>query len=211
MISYLKGILVSKNITTNGAKAVVEINNIGYEVYVNKKTYMALPEISNEVCIYTSLIHKEDTMLLCGFLTPQEKETFGVLQTVSGIGMKAALLILELPLNEIIAAVIAENEKVICQIKGIGPKLAKRLILELKDKMMTLKDELAIRNCEHECKTENFADISEGFQEAQAVLNSLGYTKGEICLGLEAAVTSVKDKNDTQEILQTALAVIAGS
>ena len=94
MISYLKGILISKNVNSTGAKAVIEVNNIGYEVIVNKKTYMSLPEKSNEVTIYTSLIHKEDAMTLCGFLSGQEKEMFNVLQTVSGIGVKAALLIL---------------------------------------------------------------------------------------------------------------------
>ncbi len=211
MISYVKGLLVSKNITTTGCKIVVDVNNIGYEIIVNKKTYKELPELKTEVCIFTTLIHKEDAMILCGFLSAQERETFGVLQTVSGIGMKAALLILELPLNDIISAVITEDEKVICKIKGIGPKLAKRLILELKDKMMTLKDELDINVEQTGNISENFAAISEGFNEAQAVLNSLGYTKIEINLGLEAAVEKVKDKNDTQEILQTALAVISGS
>ena len=211
MISYLKGILVSKNITSTGAKIVVEVNNIGYEIAVNKKTYMALPEKSSEICIYTSLIHKEDAMILCGFLSNQEREMFGVLQTVSGIGMKAALLILELPLNDIISAVICEEEKVICQIKGIGPKLAKRLILELKDKMMTIKDELALNLKEKSSEKENFCDISEGFREAQAVLNSLGYTNDEITLGLNESLLRTKDKNDTQEILQIALAMISGS
>lgn len=211
MISYLKGILISKNVTSTGAKAVIEVNNIGYEVIVNKKTYMSLPEKSNEVTIYTSLIHKEDAMTLCGFLSGQEKEMFNVLQTVSGIGVKAALLILELPINEIISAVISEDEKVICQIKGIGPKLAKRLILELKDKMMTIKDELSLDIKEKTSGTEHFEDISEGFKEAQAVLNSLGYTNDEISMGLDAAATRVKDKNDTQEILQVALAMISGS
>lgn len=211
MISYLKGILISKNITSTGAKAVIEVNDIGYEVIVNKKTYMSLPEKSNEVTIYTSLIHKEDAMMLCGFLSGQEKEMFNVLQTVSGIGVKAALLILELPINEIISAVISEEEKVICQIKGIGPKLAKRLILELKDKMMTIKDELSLDIKEKTSGKEHFEDISEGFKEAQAVLNSLGYTNDEISMGLDAAATRAKDKNDTQEILQVALAMISGS
>ncbi len=211
MISYLKGILISKNITTTGCKLIIEVNNIGYEVLINKKTYKQLPELKNEICIYTTLIHKEDAMILCGFMSPQERETFNVLQTVSGIGMKAALLILELPLNDIISAVIGENENVICRIKGIGPKLAKRLILELKDKMTNLKNELAIEVSEKTSEIKNFAEISEGFTEAQAVLNSLGYTKEEINFGLEAAEKNVKNKNNTQEILQTALAVISGS
>ena len=111
MISYLKGVLVAKNLTSTGAKAVVEVNNIGYDVNINKKTYMSLPDIASEICIYTSLIHKEDGMSLCGFLSAQEKETFGVLQTVSGVGTKVALQILELPINDIISAVISEDTK----------------------------------------------------------------------------------------------------
>jgi len=211
MISYIKGLLISKNLTPNGAKIVVDVNNIGYTIVINKKTLKELPAAKTEVCIYTSLIHKEDSMVLCGFLTPQERETFNVLQTVSGIGMKAALLILELPLNEIISAVMSENEKVICQIKGIGPKLAKRLILELKDKMTTLKEDLEIELNECNIAAENFSSISNEFSEAQAVLNSLGYTKCEISLGLEMAAKKVQDKNNTQEILQIALGAISGS
>lgn len=211
MISYLKGILVAKNLTSNGAKAVVEVNNIGYDVNINKKTYLALPDINSNICLYTSLIHKEDGMSLCGFLSAQEKETFGVLQTVSGVGTKVALLILELPINAIISAVISEDEKVISQVKGIGAKLAKRLILELRDKMMTLKDDLAPEITGNGQTKENFCDISESFKEAQAVLTSLGYTKDEISLGLNTASERVKDKNDTQEILQTALSAISGS
>ena len=77
--------------------------------------------------------------------------------------------------------------------------------------MTTLKDELNLEIEECNISSENFATISDGFNEAQAVLNSLGYTKCEISLGLEAAANKVKDKNDTQEILQTALAAISGS
>ncbi len=209
MISYLKGLLVAKSITSAGCQIIVDVNNVGYGILVNKKTFKALPELKTEICIFTNLIHKEDAMILCGFLTPQERETFCVLQTVSGIGMKAALLILELPLEEIISAVITEDEKVICKIKGIGPKLAKRLILELKDKMMTLKDDLELNISENSTSKENFANLSDGFSEAHAVLTSLGYTKNEISLGLEIAANKVKDKNDTQEILQTALAAIS--
>lgn len=211
MISYLKGLLVSQSLTTTGCQIVVEVNNIGYAVAINNKTYKELPCLNSEIKVFTTLIHKEDAMILCGFLSAQEREVFNVLQTVSGIGMKAALLILELSLNDIISAVISEDEKVICQIKGIGPKLAKRLILELKDKMTKLKDELKLDVEECSSAVENFALVSEAFAEAQAVLNSLGYTKCEISMGLEAAANRVKDKNDTQEVLQAALSTISGS
>lgn len=211
MISYLCGKLVAKNITTAGCQLIIDVNNIGYCVVINQKTYMDLPELNSNICIYTSLLHREDAMILCGFLTQQERETFSILLTVSGVGMKAALSILELPICEIISAVISEDEKVICKIKGIGPKTAKRLILELKEKMITLKNELNMTICDNKSVQENFADISIGFEEAQSVLTSLGYTQDEIELGLSFAKTTVGDKNNTQEILQKALGVISGN
>lgn len=211
MISYLRGILITKKITTTGCQVIVEVNNIGYSIVINKKTFTNLPNINSEICIYTSLIHREDAMILCGFLTSQERETFSILQTVSGVGMKAALAILELPLSEIISAVISEDDKVICKIKGIGPKTAKRLILELKEKMITLKNELSIDVSENKDKAEDFCNISSAFEEALAVLTSLGYTKEEINLGLGSAKNCISDKNDTQEILQKALAIISGN
>jgi len=211
MISYLNGTLITKNITTTGCKIVLDVNNIGYEILINKKTYKNLPDINSQLCVYTTLLHKEDAMFLCGFLSVKEREMFQILQTVSGIGMKAALLILELQLDDIVSAVLSDNEKLISQVKGIGPKLAKRLILELKDKFKTLKTELAIEVSNDNSKTCNYNDISQAFAEAQAVLHSLGYTDDEINLGLDAAKNHVNDKNATEEILQTALAIISGS
>ena len=74
---------------------------------------------------------------------------------------------------------------------------------------MTLKDDLSLDIDENQATNKNFANISEGFNEAQAVLSSLGYTEHEINLGLEVAERKVKNQNDTQEILQTALAAIS--
>lgn len=211
MISYLKGKLISKNITSTGYKMILEVNNIGYCIVINQKTYMALPDTNSEICLFTSLIHREDAMILCGFLSSQERETFSILQTVSGVGIKAALSILDLSLKDIISAVISEDEQVICRIKGIGPKTAKRLILDLKEKMMSLQKEFDISVCEKKSLLENYANISPAFEEAQAVLNSLGYTTEEISIGLEAAKVNVIDINDTQEILQKALGIISGN
>ena len=75
----------------------------------------------------------------------------------------------------------------------------------------TLKNELEIEVSSNGTENINYSDLSDGFAEAQAVLNSLGYTSDEISLGLEAAIKNVSDKNDTQEILQKALSVISGS
>ena len=137
MINYLKGILISKvEDGPFGCNITVEVNNIGYLITTNKKVVSLLPEEGNIVTIYTSLIHREDSMSLCGFSTREDKDLFNILQSVSGIGVKVALLLLgELGAYNLVSAVISGDVKALSKTKGVGPKLAQRIILELKEKM----------------------------------------------------------------------------
>lgn len=212
MFSYLKGTLIAKiENSFSGCHLVLEVSNIGYSIFVNKKTLKELPDITNEVTIYTYLSHKEDAMALYGFSSREQRDMFSILQTVSGVGAKVALLILELSLQEIVSAVLQEDIKPLTQIKGIGPKLAKRLILELKDKMINYKEMVDFNFNDKKETFENYALISQGFSEAEAVLLSLGYSKEEISKGLNEAKIKVSNENDTQEILTIALEIISKS
>ena len=205
MISYLDGILVQKSENS----LIVEVNGIGYEILTNKKTILSCGEENAKVKIYTSLIHKEDSMILCGFSRKDDRDLFKILLTVSGVGLKVALAILDLDTNEIISSIISENDKVFSSIKGIGQKLSKRLILELKDKMTKYKNDFDIVS---DIKNAvDYSKLSDGFSEAQSVMLSLGYTAAEIQKGFEFAKINAKNINDTQEILQLALANIAGN
>ncbi len=205
MISYLDGTLIQKTDNT----IIVEVNGIGYEVLTNKKTILSCPQENENVKIYTSLIHKEDSMILCGFSRKDDRDLFKILLTVSGVGLKVALAILDLDTNEIISSIISENDKVFSSIKGIGQKLSKRLILELKDKMTKYKNDFNI--AVNEENAADYSTLSEGFLEAQSVMLSLGYTTNEIQTGFEFAKNHIKNINDTQEILQVALAKISGN
>ncbi len=205
MISYLDGTLIQKTDNT----IIVEVNGIGYEVLTNKKTILSCPKENENVKIYTSLIHKEDSMILCGFSRKDDRDLFKILLTVSGVGLKVALAILDLDTNEIISSIISENDKVFSSIKGIGQKLSKRLILELKDKMTKYKNDFNI--AVNEENAADYSTLSEGFLEAQSVMLSLGYTTNEIQTGFEFAKNHIKNINDTQEILQVALAKISGN
>ena len=205
MISYLDGILVQKSENN----IVIEVNGIGYEVLTNKKTVLACPKEGEKIKIYTSLIHKEDSMILCGFSRKDDRDLFKILLTVSGVGLKVALAILDLDTNEIISAIVSENDKVFSSIKGIGQKLSKRLILELKDKMTKYKDDFNI--IAEDKNSVDYSKLSDGFLEAQSVMLSLGYTVHEIQEGFKFAETHVKNINDTQEILQIALSKISGN
>lgn len=205
MINYLKGIIVSKvEDSPFGCSITVEVNNIGYLIVTSKKTVSMLPEEGEIVTIYTSLIHREDSMSLCGFKTREERDLFNILQSVSGIGMKVALLLVgELGAYNLVNAVISGDAKTISKTKGVGPKLAQRVILELKDKMTNWREKVALTPSE--TKIENDIEITESWIEAETVLLSLGYTKKEASESLKQALLLVKTKDDSEELLRCAL------
>ena len=206
MINYLKGILISKvEDGPFGCNITVEVNNIGYLVVTAKKTVSSLPEEGETVTIYTSLIHREDNMSLCGFKTREERDLFNILQSVSGIGVKVALLLVgEMGAYNLVSAVIGGDAKSISKTKGVGPKLAQRIILELKDKMTNWREKITLTSTET-VKTEDEAEITESWIEAETVLLSLGYTKKEASDSLKQAVSIAKNKDDSEELLRCAL------
>lgn len=205
MINYLKGILVSKiENSPNGCSITVEVNNIGYLIHTNNKVLNSLPDVGENIKIYTVLIHKEDNMYLCGFKTRDERDLFLILQSVSGIGTKVALLLLgEFSTFELVNAVLSDDAKLISRTKGIGPKLAKRLILELKDKMTNWQDKIEFSKASVDFSSDK--KIQAGFLEAESVLLSLGYTRTESEEALRAALELSENKENSEELLRIAL------
>lgn len=209
MINYLKGILVSKvENSPSGCNIIIEVNNIGYLISTNKKVVSNLPDVGETVIIHTSLIHKEDAMYLCGFDTREDRDLFNILQSVSGIGTKVALALLgELGACELVSAVIRGEDKALSRTKGVGPKLAQRIILELKDKMTNWRDKVEyIQVSDRKFET---SQDKESYVETESVLLSLGYSKNEIDESMEKALLKAKNKNDAEELLRLALQWLA--
>jgi holliday junction DNA helicase RuvA len=209
MINYLKGELISKNeASPSGCNITVEVNSIGYLVLTNKRVISTLEEVGQIVKIYTFLVHKEDSMYLCGFSSRDDRDLFNILQSVSGIGTKVALLLLEeFNAFELVSAVIRSDVKALSRTKGVGPKLAQRLILELKDKMTNWRDNIKdLPDKEEKFETK---ENQESYIEAESVLLSLGYSKKEADESLARALLQVNDKNDSEELLKHALQWLA--
>ena len=116
-------------------QAVLEVNGVGYLVHITAKT-SAQMSIGRDYQLFTSMVVREDSMTLFGFLENEERELFELVQTVSGIGPKVALAITAAMSTEDLAhAVSSKDEAAIAAVQGIGKKGAQRLILELAGKM----------------------------------------------------------------------------
>ena len=131
MYEYLQGDIRYKN----PAYVVIEVGGIGYRVNISLNTYASIEKLER-TRLLTHLHVKEDLMELYGFHTEEERKMFELLIRVSGIGTNTARLILSsLKAEEVQAAILNENVSLFKSVKGIGPKTAKRIILDLKDKI----------------------------------------------------------------------------
>ena len=132
MIAYLKGIIAEVTPT----RLVLEVNHIGYEIFISAREASELPGRGEEVKIYTYFNVREDAMQLFGFQSEDDLEMYKLLLNVNGVGPKAALGILSvLTADDVRFAVLSDDAKAIAKAPGIGMKTAKKLILELKDKL----------------------------------------------------------------------------
>ena len=131
MIAYLRGDFIDKK----PSSVHVDVNGVGYEVQISLNTYSKIQGLEKGV-LHTSLLIREDAHLLYGFFELMEKEMFMHLISVSGIGASIARAMLSYMKPEEIAAAIVQNDvRLLESIKGIGKKTAERLVLELKDKL----------------------------------------------------------------------------
>jgi len=132
MIGRIQGIVVEKNFP----QVIVSVNGVGYEIDVPMSTFYPLPRTGEEVTLLTHMVVREDAHLLFGFLTANERAAFRQLLKISGVGPKVALSVLSgLSVEDLAAAVGAEDSGRLTKIPGIGKKTAERLVLELRDKL----------------------------------------------------------------------------
>ena len=201
MFDYFKGILTDKNFH----HCTLEVQGIGYRFLVNSRTLSNLGEIGDEIKIYSKLIHKEDSMTLCGFSNKQDRVIFDILTTVSGVGVKAGFALLdEFETNELISAVIGEDAKLISRTKGIGVKIAQKIVIELKDKLTKIDTISDITSS----KISNSVVSNDTINQTITILESLGYSKNEYMKPLENAL-NILQKDDTEFLLKEVLQMLS--
>jgi Holliday junction DNA helicase RuvA len=191
MISHLRG-----EVTQTGEGFVVlDVGGVGYRVFMPVPDLHALQEGKGQVMVFTHLAVREDALTLYGFARPGSLEMFRLLISVNRVGPALALTILSgISVPDFAAALLDEDEKVLTRIPGIGQKSAKRLIVELKDKLK--KKALLVMS------DERHGDPVR--DDAVAALISLGFQRKESVAAVEN-VLKISGKSTVESVIKAAL------
>jgi Holliday junction DNA helicase RuvA len=188
MISKLEGIVD----TINENSVIIDINGVGYEVSYPEKAIHALVE-GSKISVYIKTIFRDDTIYLYGFSSIEDRTFFNMLQTVQGVGAKLAMTIIGFfETEEIVKYISSADEKSITMAPGVGAKVAKRIITELKDKFI---DSLQQSTDNYSTKRNNIIS---------ALLN-LGYPRTEAVNIVEQLNVEINQDLEIEELIRMAL------
>ena len=201
MIYCLTGKIVKKSMNA----VVLSCGGVGYYAQCPASVAGALPGVGKEATIYTVISVTENDVSLYGFATEQQQACFEMLTAVSGVGPKVGLAILSvMEPNRVALAISAGDHKAFKAASGVGPKLAQRIVLELKDKVAKgFVDGISLEDV---AGASADTQASQGSSQAIAALVSLGYSQSEAAL----AVSKIDAALPVEEIIKLALRSMAG-
>jgi Holliday junction DNA helicase RuvA len=185
---------------------IVDVGGVGYEVTVGARTLTSLPAVGETVTFAIDTHVREDEIRLFGFATEHERAWFRTLQTVQGVGARIALAVLgALSGAELANAVALQDKGQVTRAPGVGPKVAARIVAELKDKMPSLAP--ALRPSGGLAP----AAMPEGLaaRDAVSALTNLGYAHGEAAAAVSAAIGKVGREARAEELIRLGLKELA--
>lgn len=201
---------------------LIDVRGVGYLVYCSDRTLAALPGVGEAVALFTDLVVREDLMQLFGFQTLAEKEWHRLLTSVQGVGAKASLAILgALGPDGVSRAIALGDWNAVKVAKGVGPKIAQRVVLDLKDKapgVMAMTQTLAEAHGDVEAvqvietpepkRRPAPAPNQSAQSEALSALGNLGYGPGDAAGAVAQAAADIPDAN-TPTLIRAALKLLA--
>ncbi|HEV8051793.1 MAG TPA: Holliday junction branch migration protein RuvA [Parachlamydiaceae bacterium] len=196
MFAYLKGILT----LSTPISVVMEVNGIGYKLFIPASACSQLPQIGSALTLHTAFVVRELSQTLYGFFSMQERDFFEALLGVTGIGPKIALaLIGHMSLNELQRAISNSDTVTLCRIPGIGKKGAERLIIEMRDKVdaSSLHDGLSAHYV---------ADPhTQTVNDAVSALINLGYNQNIAQKAIKKSLKDIPEAIDVGALISLAL------
>lgn len=192
MIAYLHGKLTYKN----PAFVYVDCNGVGYHVNISLNTYSKLEHL-DAVKIMTYMHTNDDGQSLYGFMDDEERAIFILLISVSGVGPNTARVILSyMSTDEAKSAIVHENVAALNKVKGIGPKTAKRIIIDLKDKILKISGDQPL------IMTDSNNTVRE---EALSALVALGFPKNSVEKQLKSVLSANSEIDQVEEVIKLVL------
>lgn len=204
MIAKLTGILDS----TRDGQAVIDVNGVGYLVFASARTLGSLPPKGQAVSLSIETHVREDHIHLYGFANDTEREWFKLLTTVQGVGAKVGLAILSvLTPNELAQAIVAGDRTAVARADGVGPKLAQRVVAELKDKAGTigLAHGMPAGTASFAKPADGVASEDAELADAVSALVNLGYKRVEAFGAVANASRKIGKKAATAELIRAGL------
>jgi len=201
MIGKIRGILLEKQ----APQLLIDVQGIGYEVDAPMSTFYQLPEVGQEVNLFTHFVVREDAHHLYGFFTAKERQLFRVLLKVNGVGPRMALTILSsASIDEFVRGVLNNDAASLTRLPGIGKKTAERLIIEMQDKLAAWYDEVPLE--ERQTAAHAKGNRYPILQDAIAALVALGFKPQEAA----RTISKIDDgAASSEELIRHALREIA--
>jgi len=198
MIAHLKGKLTNKS----PVGIAIDVNGVGYQVFVPLSTFYVLPELGNEVLLNIHTHMREESLKLFGFYTADEKKIFEKLITINKVGPKLALTILSgMSPTELFSTIDSNDIGKLSTIPGIGRKTAERLILEMRNKIEGLSLDLA--------STKGSIPQNELFDDALSALVNLGYKKNQAEQTLKKVCAEEETEDSIEGLIKRSLNILS--
>jgi holliday junction DNA helicase RuvA len=204
MIGKLKGVIDSYGENS----VIVDVNGVGYEVHCSARTMQELPGIGQPAALSIETHVREDQIRLFGFVTEIEREWFRLLQTVQGVGVKVALAVLgTLKPAELASAIAMRDKAMVARTPGVGPKVAERIVTELKDKApaYTNIDPALVRLSGAVDEKRAPAPVTD----AVSALVNLGYAQAQAAAAIAAASRSAGEGAEATTLIRLGLRELA--
>ena len=204
MIGKLKGLIESYGQDS----VILDVNGVGYEVHCSARTLQELPGIGQPAALSIETHVREDQIRLFGFVTEIEREWFRLLQTVQGVGTKVALAVLgTLKPSELASAIAMRDKAMVARAPGVGPKVAERIVTELKDKApaYTNVDPALVRLSGALDDKRAPAPVTD----AVSALVNLGYAQAQAAAAIAAAARSAGEGAEATTLIRLGLRELA--
>jgi Holliday junction DNA helicase RuvA len=203
MIGKLKGVVDS----FGEDFVILDVHGVGYVVNCSSRTLQNLPRAGEAATLAIETQVREDSIRLFGFAQDAERDWFRLLQSVQGVGAKVALAILSiLPPNDLAGAIATQDKAMVSRASGVGPKLAARIVAELKDKAPAFGtvDAMAMRLAGEEAGGEPGA-----VRDAISALCNLGYGRPQAATAVAASVKALGEDADASALIRRGLKELA--